>query len=73
MATGYHFTEVKKIIIDSVECGAGTNFCEKTIVQLWEDPAEDKKSKMTTYKTLGFLNKFNQSKLMGKEAEVKIE
>lgn len=39
----YHFTEVKRVNIDSVDCGSQTDSWKETIIQLWESPLEQKK------------------------------
>ncbi len=70
----YHITEVKNIIVESVDCGAGTDFWKETIVQLWESPKEvDKTEFMTASKALGILNKVNKIKTMVPDAELKLE
>lgn len=70
----YHITEVKNIIVESVDCGAGTDNWKETIVQLWESPNEkDDEGVMSTYKALGILKKVDRMRTMTKEAEVKFE
>ena len=74
VGANYHITEVKNITIDSVDCGAGTDFWKETIVQLWESPKElDKTEFMSAYKALAILNKVDQIKPMQKDAEIKFE
>ncbi|MBT8182167.1 MAG: hypothetical protein KJO53_11325 [Eudoraea sp.] len=74
VGANYHLTEVKNISIDSVDCGAGTDFWKETIVQLWESPSElDKTRYMTVSKALQILNRVNGIKPMDSEAELKIE
>lgn len=74
VGANYHLTEVKNIIVDSVDCGAGTNFWKETIVQLWESPAElDKTKYMSVAKALEILNRVHGIKPMELEAELKIE
>nr|WP_299342510.1 DUF6428 family protein [Allomuricauda sp.] len=74
VGANYHITEVKNITIDSVDCGAGTDFWKETIVQLWESPKEtDKKEFMSSYKALGILNKVDRMHPMTQDAELKIE
>lgn len=74
VGANYHITEVKNITIDSVDCGAGTDFWKETIVQLWESPKElDKTEFMSAYKALAILNKVDRIKPMQKDAEIKIE
>ncbi len=70
----YHITEVKNITIDSVDCGAGTDFWKETIIQLWESPEEiGKRDYMSAFKALAILNKVDKIKPMEKEVEVKFE
>ncbi|WP_394747591.1 DUF6428 family protein [Spongiimicrobium salis] len=74
VGANYHITEIKNITIDSVDCGAGTDYWKETIIQLWESPEEKEKQEfMSTYKALGILNKVDRVKTMVKEAEVKFE
>ena len=70
----YHFTEVKHLKIDSVDCGAGTDAWNETIIQLWESPTEiGKRDFMSVYKALSILNKVGKMKPYDMEAEVKFE
>jgi len=74
VGANYHITEVKNITIDSVDCGAATDFWKETIIQLWESPEEiEKRDYMKTNKALAILNKVDQIKPMEKEVEVKFE
>ena len=74
IGANYHITEIKNITVDSVDCGAQTDFWKETIVQLWESPAEkDKLEYMTADKALAILNKVDSIKPMEKEVEVKFE
>lgn len=70
----YHITEIKNVTVDSVDCGAKTDFWKETIIQLWEDPTElDGEGTMSSFKALGILNKVDAIKPMEKEVEVKFE
>lgn len=70
----YHITEVKNVTIDSVDCGAKTDFWKETIVQLWESPKEiDKTEYMSAFKALGILNKVDKIKPMERNVEIKFE
>ena len=74
IGANYHITEVKNITIDSVDCGAGTDFWKETVIQLWESPTEkEHKEYMTAYKALGILNKVDRIKPMDKDVIVKFE
>ncbi|RNC91996.1 MAG: hypothetical protein ED555_02475 [Allomuricauda sp.] len=70
----YHITEVKNITVDSVDCGARTDFWKETIIQLWESPSEIGKTEfMSALKALGILNKVDRMKPMTRDAEIKFE
>ncbi len=74
VGANYHITEVKNITVDSVDCGAGTDYWKETIIQLWESPSEkDKRDYMSAYKAMGILSKVDRIKPMVKDAEVKFE
>ena len=74
VAANYHITEVKHILIDSVDCGSETDSWNETIIQLWESPSELGKTEfMSTYKALGILKKVGKMKPYDLEAEVKFE
>ena len=74
VGANYHITEIKNITIDSIDCGAKTDFWKETIIQLWESPTEkDKREYMSAYKALGILNKVDAIKPMEREVEVKFE
>lgn len=70
----YHITEIKNTIVDSVDCGARTDYWKETVIQLYESPVEkDKKEFMTVGKALSILNRVDKIKPMAREAEVKFE
>ncbi|MFC4221363.1 DUF6428 family protein [Flagellimonas marina] len=74
VGANYHITEVKNITIDSVDCGAGTDFWKETVIQLWESPKEKgKRDFMSIYKALAILNKVDRIKPMEQDAEIKFE
>lgn len=74
VGANYHITEIKNITIDSVDCGAETDFWKETIIQLWESPDEhEREDYLSTNKALGILNKVDSIKPMEKEVEVKFE
>jgi len=74
VGANYHITEVKHVNIDAVDCGAGTDAWNETIIQLWESPSEiGKTAFMSTYKALGILNKVGKMKPYDLDAEVKFE
>ncbi len=74
VGANYHLTEVKHIRIDSVDCGAGVDFWNETIIQLWESPSELGKTEyMSSFKALGILKKVGKIKPFDMQAEVKFE
>lgn len=74
VGANYHITEVKNTIIDSIDCGAQTDFWKETVVQLWESPKEIGKTEyMSVYKALAILNKVDRIKPMTRDAEIKFE
>lgn len=74
VGANYHITEVKNITIDSVDCGAGSDFWKETVIQLWESPKEIGKLKyMYAYKAMAILNKVNKIKPMEMDVEIKFE
>jgi len=74
VGANYHITEVKHLKIDSVDCGAGTDAWNETIIQLWESPEEIGKTEfMIVSKALDILNRVGQMKAYDLDAEVKFE
>ncbi len=74
VGANYHITEVKHVSIESVDCGAGTDSWNETIIQLWESPVElGKRDYLTTYKALGILRKVGKMTAYEMDAPVKIE
>ncbi|WP_422082253.1 DUF6428 family protein [Ulvibacterium sp.] len=74
VAPNYHITEVKNIIVDSVDCGAGTDFWRETVVQLWESPKEKNRTEyMNAQKALDIFKRVNGMKRMQPDAEIRFE
>lgn len=74
VGANYHITEVKHIAIDSVDCGAGVDDWNETLIQLWESPSELGKTEyMSAYKALGILKKVASIKPFDLTAELKFE
>ena len=74
VGANYHITEVKHLLVDSVDCGAQTDSWRETIVQLWESPKELGKTEyMTAYKALAILKKVGEMKPYTSDAELKLE
>lgn len=74
VGANYHITEVKHIVIDSVDCGSQTDSWNETIIQLWESPLEKGKTEyMSAYKASAILKKVGEMKPYDLESEVKFE
>ncbi|HMB63472.1 MAG TPA: DUF6428 family protein [Eudoraea sp.] len=74
VGANYHITEIKNTTIDSVDCGAGTDYWKETVVQLWESPEEiGKREYMSVNKALSILNRVDRIKPMEPDAEIKFE
>jgi len=74
VGANYHITEVKHISVDSVDCGAGEDSWNETIVQLWESPSELGKTKyMSAFKASGILKKVGRIKSFDLDSEIKFE
>ena len=74
----YHITEVKHASIDSVNCGAGVDSWNETVIQLWEEPnslgwESDKSKHMTVLKALKILSKVDFLRSFDPGSEVKFE
>ncbi len=74
VSPNYHITEVKHIVIDSVDCGSQLDQWNETIVQLYESQTErDKHEYMSVYKALGILTKVGKMKPYDMDSEIKFE
>lgn len=74
VGANYHITEVKHIVLDSVDCGGQSDSWNETIIQLWESPLEKGKTDyMSTYKASAILKKVGSIKAYDLESEVKFE
>ncbi|MDC7994794.1 DUF6428 family protein [Altibacter sp. HG106] len=74
VGANYHLTEVKHLQIDSVDCGAGTDSWNETVLQLWESPSEEEKTEfMSTAKFYSILARVHQMRPIDGSSEVKIE
>lgn len=74
VAANYHITEVKHLVIDSVDCGSQRDTWNETIIQLWESPLEKGKTQyMNANKALAILKKVGEMKAYDLESEVKFE
>lgn len=57
---GYHVTEVKTGIFESLDCGASFEKWHETFIQLWDLPAKDGQTFMTVAKFLAIIRKVPQ-------------
>ncbi|WP_298493150.1 DUF6428 family protein [uncultured Algibacter sp.] len=74
VGANYHITEVKHIVVDSVDCGSQTDSWNETIIQLWESPLEKGKTEyMSAYKASAILKKVGTIKPYDLTSEVKFE
>ncbi len=74
VGANYHITEVKRITVDSIDCGSQSDQWNETIVQLWESPKEIfKREHMSVSKALSILNKVGEMKAYDLNAELKFE
>ncbi|MDO1501950.1 DUF6428 family protein [Winogradskyella maritima] len=72
----YHITEVKHVLIETVDCGAQQHQWRETVIQLLEADTMDlpiTTSEMTCFKALGILNKVGKLKPFTMNSEVKFE
>ena len=74
IAPDYHITEIKNVSVDSVDCGAGSDFWRETVVQLWESPVEkESRGYMSAYKALSIINRVDKIKPLQQDAILKFE
>lgn len=70
----YHITEVKHILVDSVDCGSQLDQWKETIIQLYEPPNDSNtREYMSVYKALGILSKVGKMKAYDMLSEIKFE
>lgn len=74
VGANYHITEVKHVVIDSVDCGARTDAWNETVVQLYESQEELGKTEfMRAGKALSILKKVGTMRSYDMDAVVRIE
>ena len=70
----YHITEIKRVHIDSVDCGGLRNTWEETVVQLWVHPLEpNKKNAMSAQKALSIFQRVFGLQVFDLDTDIKIE
>ncbi|GGD47799.1 DUF6428 family protein [Muriicola marianensis] len=74
VGANYHITEVKNVIIESVDCGGRMDSWRETVIQLWESPAEiNKTSYMSSFKAKSILDRVHSLKPMDQDAVLRFE
>ena len=68
-----HITEVKNVLVESVDCGTNEHFFKETIIQLWVNESAEKEAQWTTNKALKILNKVGAKKKYAPESDVFFE
>ena len=53
----FHVTEIKKVSIESLDCGGGASAWEELVIQLWSPRGDDTPASMTVEKFSGILSK----------------
>jgi DNA-binding transcriptional ArsR family regulator len=70
--SGYHLTEVKAVLLDTVDCGGELNQWHETIIQLWVPPDADNEY-MTAAKFLRIFDKVRGLVPLKLDAEIRVE
>jgi hypothetical protein len=73
LPAGYHFTEVKNIRVESVDCGATADQWTETVIQLWLPASATEGHAMSTTKALDILKKVDSLRPMDKQAPCRFE
>jgi hypothetical protein len=73
LPAGYHFTEVKNVSIDSVDCGGAAGVWKETVIQLWLPATASHDRAMSGSKALGILKKVDSIKPMDAKAPCRFE
>ena len=72
--SNYHITEIKNLLIKSVDCGGKSNSWKETIVQLLENPLEiGKRTYMTVSKAVEIFERVDSITPLLLDTELKIE
>lgn len=70
--TGYHLTEVKAVVFNTVDCGGQLNQWQETVVQLWVPPHPDGEY-MTAEKFLKIFDRVNGMIPLNVNTEMRVE
>lgn len=68
-----HITEIKNIVIDSVDCGGLQNKWNETVMQLWTGVTEDDGHRVDSSKALSIIKRVNQKAPLDKASKLLIE
>ena len=63
----FHVTEIKKVFIDSLDCGGGASSWEELVIQLWSPRGDDTPAPMTVEKFASILAKADALPLLDGE------
>ena len=63
----FHVTEIKKVSIDSLDCGGGASAWEELVIQLWSPRGDDTLAPMTAEKFASILAKADALPLLDGE------
>ena len=68
-----HFTEVKSIIVKSMDCGSNVHDFNETVIQLWLNERSQKEAEWSGSKAINILNKVGSKQKFDLESEVFFE
>ncbi|WP_295773002.1 DUF6428 family protein [uncultured Mucilaginibacter sp.] len=69
----YHITEIKRTLINSVDCGGVLNAWTEVVVQLWEPQTQQEERAMEVNKALSIIQLVEKSLPLNPDAVVKVE
>lgn len=73
ISPSYHITEVKRVAIDSVDCGGRSDQWNEVIVQVWIPESEQQEIAMKAQKALSIIKIVEEKLSLNSESTVKIE
>lgn len=68
-----HFTEVKSITVNSVDCGSNSHSFNETVIQLWLNERSGKQAEWSGRKAVNILNKVGSKQHFNLDSEVFFE
>ncbi|MVN89680.1 DUF6428 family protein [Mucilaginibacter aquatilis] len=69
----YHITEIKRTLVNSVDCGGVLNAWTEVVVQLWEPEGQQEERAMEVSKALSIIQLVEKSLPLNPDAVVKVE